>query len=80
MTPDHYKLGQSIDTLDLMRGCMTREQYIGFLRGNVIKYAVRLGRKGDAETVKSDAQKLADYANRLASLILEKPGTGGRQC
>ena len=66
-TPEHYDLGGGTDALDVMRGCMTEEQYVGFLRGNVIKYAVRLGRK---DSLESDAAKLVDYAEKLAAAII----------
>ena len=45
-----------------MQRLMTHEQFIGFLWGNVIKYALRLGHKDDA---KSDAGKLAQYSKWL---------------
>ena len=59
---DYYDIADGIDALDVMRGCMSTEAYAGFLRGNVIKYAVRIGRKGDAL---EDAEKMADYARML---------------
>lgn len=60
--PDHYALMDGYDALDVMRASMTPERFEGFLQGNVLKYAMRLGRKGDAA---EDAAKLADYAVRL---------------
>jgi hypothetical protein len=48
-----------------MRAWMDDEEYMGFLRGNAIKYLARMGRKGPAL---ADAQKAAHY---LAELIRE---------
>ena len=59
---DYYAIADGIDALDVMRGCMSSAAFIGFLRGNVIKYAVRMGRKGD---MLPDAEKMADYARML---------------
>ena len=42
---------------------MTREQYIGFLRGNCIKYLARMGHKDAAA---ADAEKVLRYAEELA--------------
>lgn len=60
----HYDMG-GYDAIDVMRACMTKDELIGFLRGNVIKYAVRMGRK-HGEPASVDAEKLKDYAARLA--------------
>ena len=61
--PEHYDLGEGRDALDVMRACMGPGEYRGFLRGNVLKYAIRLGRKDDAA---ADSLKLLEYAERLA--------------
>ena len=68
-TPEHYDLNGGADALDVMQGCMTPEQYVGFLKGNVVKYAIRLGRKGGPADWIVDAGKLADYASRYAAAI-----------
>ena len=65
---DHYlRMGlqpwQVVDTLPL-------EQRIGFYRGNCIKYAMRMGNKGD---LIEDAEKLAHYASKL-TMVLEEDG------
>ena len=48
--------------IEIMQTLMTHEQFIGFLCGNCIKYALRLGHKDDTA---SDAGKLAQYARWL---------------
>ena len=58
----HYQILQQ-QPIEIMQRLMTHEQFIGFLWGNCIKYALRLGHKDDTA---SDAGKLAQYARWLA--------------
>lgn len=56
---DHYKkLG--IEPWDIMEAVLTREEFIGFLKGNCIKYAMRQGLKGS-----DDAAKAWHYIQKL---------------
>lgn len=68
INPSHYRVEGLPDAIDIINHLMHREQYEGFLWGNIIKYAYRYGRKGDkAET----AGKIAWYANQLKDLAEE---------
>lgn len=60
--PAHYKVG-GIETIDFIKAKLTPEEFRGYLKGNVLKYASRAGHKNDAV---EDAGKLAWYANRLS--------------
>ena len=62
--PPHYDLG--IEPWQAMRTWMTPEQYIGYLRGNAIKYLARLGHKGPAA---DDATKALRYIERLVAVL-----------
>lgn len=65
INPKHYRVAGLPDAIDIMNHLMTKEQYEGFLWGNILKYAYRFGRKGDkAET----AGKIAWYATKLQEL------------
>lgn len=64
-TPEHYKHG--IEPIEVMKKNMSKEQYIGFLRGNVIKYILRYDHK-DGE---KDIVKAIDYAERLLNAVRE---------
>jgi hypothetical protein len=56
---DHYKkLG--IEPWEVMEGLLTREEFIGFLKGSAIKYAMRQGLKGS-----DDAEKARHYIQKL---------------
>lgn len=65
INPSHYKVKGLPEAHEIINHLMHREQYEGFLWGNIIKYAYRYGRKGDkAET----AGKIAWYATQLREL------------
>ena len=64
----HYQLFEGYDASDVMSACMSVEQERGYWRGCVIKYAIRLGRKGTEEDAVKDAHKLAECALRLSKL------------
>jgi len=59
--PDHYKTAE-IQPIEVMQMYLSKEQFIGFLQGNVIKYMLRAGKKGDA---REDHGKLTRYAEWL---------------
>ena len=58
----YYDAG-GIETLDIVRAKLTREQYIGFLLGTSLVYQCRMMHKGQSL---SDARKAANYATWLA--------------
>lgn len=58
-TPDHYK---GLQPVEAMKQWMTEEQYIGFLRGNVIKYIARYDKKDSSI---GDLEKASDYLDML---------------
>lgn len=65
VNPSHYKVEGLPEAIDIINHLMHREQYEGFLWGNILKYAYRFGRKGDkAET----AGKIEWYAKQLKEL------------
>lgn len=69
VNPSHYKVKGLSEAIDIINHLMHREQYEGFLWGNILKYAYRFGRKGGkAET----AGKIAWYATQLKELEEEK--------
>lgn len=65
VNPSHYRVEGLPEAIDIINHLMNREQYEGFLWGNILKYAYRFGRKGDkAET----AGKIEWYAKQLKDL------------
>lgn len=60
--PNHYKGSENIDVIDFLYQQLPFEQFKGFMKGNMIKYPVRAGRKDDEL---EDFKKARDYAERL---------------
>jgi hypothetical protein len=58
--PPHYTVG-GIETIDYIKAKLTPEEFIGYLKGNVIKYTSRAGKKDD---VIQDLEKAQWYMNR----------------
>ena len=64
----YYDVG-GIETINIIRAKLTKEQYIGYLLGNIIKYSTRLNYKGH---MKVDSTKLADYSRWLEEALHER--------
>ena len=60
-SPSHYKHGKK-ETIEVIRDCMTSDEYHGYLKGNVLKYVSRYKFKGEPL---EDLQKAQWYLNRL---------------
>lgn len=56
----HYK-EMPIQPWHVMESVLTREEFIGFLKGNIIKYSLRAGRKDGSD----DAGKARHYMQKL---------------
>jgi len=55
----HYK-DMTIQPWAVMETVLSREEFIGFLKGNIIKYAMRQGRKDS-----DDGEKAIHYMQKL---------------
>lgn len=60
--PDYYSSNGLSPLQAFEQGLMSKEEYIGFLKGNVIKYTVRAGKKDDPLM---DIFKAIDYLYHL---------------
>ena len=67
--PQHYNNG-SIECIEAIEGMLTPEEYIGYLRGNTLKYQWRCRYKGHPVV---DLRKARWYEERLINYILENP-------
>lgn len=56
----HYQ--GDVEPIELMQAQMSREAFMGFLRGNIIKYASRFGKKDE---MAKEATKIRVYAEWL---------------
>lgn len=59
--PEHYTLG-GIETIDILKAKLNKDEFTGFLKGNVIKYITRSGHKNDTL---EDLEKAKWYLNKL---------------
>ena len=59
----HYK-DMGIQPWAVMEAVLTREEWIGYLKGNVIKYGMRQGKKDS-----DDANKARHYALKLQEVM-----------
>lgn len=59
----HYK-DMAVQPWAVMEAVLTRDEFIGFLKGNVIKYAMRQGRKDS-----DDAGKCQHYIDKLEEVV-----------
>jgi hypothetical protein len=60
---NHYK-DMPIQPWVLMEAILTKEEFIGFLKGNIIKYSLRAGRKVGSD----DAGKASHYIMKLKEM------------
>ena len=57
----HYET--ALQPIEFMQANMTHEEFVGFLKGNIIKYTARCGKKDDVD---KEVAKIVEYAKWLA--------------
>jgi len=62
--PNHYN-SYSREVIDTMQGSMTKEEFKGYLKGNIIKYLTRYQFKNGVE----DLKKAQWYLNKLTEVV-----------
>ena len=65
----HHQLWEGVQSLDVMKQVLTDEEYKGFLKGNILKYQLRLGKKDDTT---KEIKKINDYSKELNKMLGEK--------
>jgi hypothetical protein len=67
--PNHYMLdlesGVSVEALEILQASLSRDEYIGYLRGNILKYNIRTNKKGKEE----DVLKACFYSDILKKIL-----------
>jgi len=61
---DHYKT-LDVEPWEAMKYLLTEDEFIGFLKGNIIKYSIRQGRKAGSN---DDGQKCLHYIQKLKEI------------
>lgn len=70
MTPDDIQIGgqhykdMGIQPWSVMESVLTHEEFVGYLKGNIIRYAMRQGKKDGTD----DSNKARHYAAKLAQV------------
>ena len=64
----HYK-DMPMQPWEVMEVVLTPSEFIGYLKGNIIKYAMRAGKKEGSD----DAGKAQHYKQKLAEVMAKKP-------
>lgn len=59
---DYYQTAGE-QAISIIRKTLTREEYDGFLKGNILKYRLRAGKK--TSDPRDDIKKADDYENLL---------------
>ena len=63
--PEYYNSNGLSPVNAFKLGLISKEEYTGFIKGNIIKYVVRFDKKGQA---KSDIDKAISYLELLKEL------------
>ena len=64
----HYAAMAGLEPIELMQLVLSREEFIGFLKGNIIKYTMRAGRK-QGEAAEKDIAKAKRYKQWLMEML-----------
>jgi len=67
--PEHYNQG-TIECIDAIEAMLSQEEFVGYLRGNSLKYRWRFRYKNGIE----DLRKAEWYERRLLKVLEDKNG------
>tara|TARA_A100001201_G_scaffold58422_1_gene56140 strand:- start:848 stop:1078 length:231 start_codon:yes stop_codon:yes gene_type:complete len=67
--PEHYNQG-TIECIDAIEAMLSQEEFVGYLRGNSLKYRWRFRYKNGIE----DLRKAEWYEKRLLKVLEDKNG------
>ena len=63
--PTHYRTLPDMEAIEIIEKILTREEFIGYLKGNFFKYRFRAG---DKDVLEQDIAKSNWYRDKLRSL------------
>jgi hypothetical protein len=71
INPPHYK-NKSIETIEAIKSQMTEAEFIGYLKGNIMKYVSRMGIKVPSlEGARTDVAKAHWYIEYLLRFLTD---------
>ena len=59
--PSHYQLFDGVEAIEVIARSMTQEMFKGYCLGNILKYRLRAGKKGEMATLEKDMAKAEFY-------------------
>lgn len=59
--PIHYQLFEGVEAIEVIARSMTQEMFKGYCLGNILKYRLRAGKKGEMATLEKDTAKAEFY-------------------
>ena len=74
--PDHDGGGENpYEAIEIIRNTLTPEEFRGYIKGNVLKYTIRAGKKAGASEAKdlAKAEWCLNYLNALEPIPVERP-------
>jgi hypothetical protein len=80
--PAHFGGGDNpYETIEVLRNTLTSEEFRGFIKGNVMKYTMRAGKKVGVSEAKdlAKAEWYLNYMNGLNSAVPSKEGPPRRK-
>lgn len=63
--PSHYMLWPDTEVIDILRKVLTEDELRGWMKGNSLKYRLRLGAKDNTEQDLAKAQKFEEWLGDL---------------
>ena len=77
--PKHYQLFPDMEAIDLIKTVLTPDEFVGYLKGNALKYRLRAGDKGPAVKCIAKAHWYQNYLRNLAGEVrVEWPADDSR--
>lgn len=61
----HYHLWDGMESIDVIKKTLALYEYIGWLKGNILKYQLRMGKKDDIEKEKMKIKTYQDELNYI---------------
>lgn len=62
----HYELWEGYESIEALEAIMTKEELIGWCKGNILKYRLRIGKKDDP---RAEVRKIITYEKYLKQLM-----------
>lgn len=62
----HYELWDGYESIEALEAIMTKEELIGWCKGNILKYRMRIGKKDDP---RAEVRKIITYEKYLKHLM-----------